>query len=282
MCIVEKTGIKIAIQPYYVMSVPVYYKEIYQRDGIAHFYDYKHESSNLKDVTAVPDACVDIICSVEKDGISADMYGTVLEKKTIHQTVGKEYFGMRFMPGYLPGMFDVSMPEVTDSVVNLYDIIKDREAAKRLRECDTPAGWKREFLRQYYMYCQKKRCDVVRGSAGSLAEYIKSRLIETGGQLGVEELSDETYYSARYLNKVLRDDMGFTPKTFARIVKFQNAIQLINSNSDVNLTDIAEYAGYYDQSHFIKEFKRFAELAPGQYQRAVKQSGYMERICVIG
>lgn len=292
MSILDRTGIKTAIQPYYVMSVPVYYKEIFQRDGIAHFYEYKHVDSKSVDadlitcgtaeVTAVPDTCVDIICSVDDDGISAEVWGTPLEKKTVHQMVGREYFGLRFAPGYMPDMLDISMAEVTDNVADFYEVIRDKEAGERMRVCQDPKQWKQIFLETYYK-SRAEACglDQTEGTK-NLAEYIKRRLIQTGGQMSAEKLAEETFYSERYVNKVLKTDMGITPKTFARIVKFQNALQMINKNDDLSLTEIAEYTGYYDQSHFIREFKKFADLAPKQYRKAVQHSGYTDRIRILG
>ena len=61
-------------------------------------------------------------------------------------------------------------------------------------------------------------------------------------------------------------------------MRFQNAIQQINCNECIQLTDVAIRLGYYDQSHFVKEFKQFTDMSPKNYQNMICNSGYRQRI----
>ncbi|HEY5825191.1 MAG TPA: AraC family transcriptional regulator, partial [Cyclobacteriaceae bacterium] len=55
-----------------------------------------------------------------------------------------------------------------------------------------------------------------------------------------------------------------TPKLYGKINRFQHSLGLINQK-DTSLTDIAYEAGYFDQSHFIREFKSFTGVTPSSY-----------------
>lgn len=65
--------------------------------------------------------------------------------------------------------------------------------------------------------------------------------------------------------QVFRQEVGMTPKQFCRVKRFQGAIQELTRTSTPDYGDIALACGYYDQAHFINEFKAFSGLTPSQY-----------------
>ena len=85
------------------------------------------------------------------------------------------------------------------------------------------------------------------------------------GQLSVYELSKRNYISVRQLERNFKTHIGISPKEYTNIVRFQNALQIIeNSNKDRSLLDIAFECGYYDHSHLTNEIKRNTGLSPSQ------------------
>jgi AraC-like DNA-binding protein len=91
---------------------------------------------------------------------------------------------------------------------------------------------------------------------------LKSRIEAAQGALRVDELCDEAGVSIRQLDRLFRQHLGISPKTFAQIVRFQTAIALLKSEPGGTLAEVAAQTGYYDQSHFVREFRRFAGSAP--------------------
>ncbi|MEC5147001.1 helix-turn-helix domain-containing protein [Chitinophaga sp. 212800010-3] len=73
--------------------------------------------------------------------------------------------------------------------------------------------------------------------------------------------------SERSLERLFHTHVGITPILFARIARFQHSLSLLRQNGSLSLTDIAHSTGYYDQSHFIRDFKLFSGASPGIYQR---------------
>jgi AraC-like DNA-binding protein len=63
---------------------------------------------------------------------------------------------------------------------------------------------------------------------------------------------------------------GYTPKEFFNIRRFYNAVRLIYK-SETSLTDICHSLGFYDQSHFIKDFKNYASLPPLKFIKGAYQ-----------
>ncbi|MBL4899627.1 MAG: AraC family transcriptional regulator, partial [Colwellia sp.] len=56
-----------------------------------------------------------------------------------------------------------------------------------------------------------------------------------------------------------------TPKQYARIIRMENARILLKNKSLQSFTEIGEVAGFYDQAHFIREFKSIIGLSPTAY-----------------
>lgn len=90
-----------------------------------------------------------------------------------------------------------------------------------------------------------------------------NRIIETRGLVDVRSLSAEFCLSHRQFERKFKEFAGFSPKTYARIARFQAALKEYGSGK--SLTDIAYDCGYYDQSHFINDFKEFSGFSPKVY-----------------
>lgn len=80
------------------------------------------------------------------------------------------------------------------------------------------------------------------------------------GHAGIDRLADEACLSRKQYERIFLSHIGITPGQFLRIIRFQHAIHLHQGNLD--LTGLAYEAGYYDQSHFIKEIKAFSGQLP--------------------
>lgn len=70
--------------------------------------------------------------------------------------------------------------------------------------------------------------------------------------------------SPRYLHKLVYQYTGLSPKSLNRINRFQLSLKLI-AQKEGSLTSIAYECGYFDQSHFIRDFKSFTGITPSDY-----------------
>lgn len=59
--------------------------------------------------------------------------------------------------------------------------------------------------------------------------------------------------------------VGLTPKYYQRILRFNDLLKKIQNEDQISWTEIAHDCGYFDQSHFIKEFKHFSGFNPKEY-----------------
>lgn len=81
----------------------------------------------------------------------------------------------------------------------------------------------------------------------------------------IAEVVERIALSPTRFIQVFREDVGMTPKLFCRVQRFQRALRLIANQSEQSWTDIALSCGYYDQAHFINDFRALAGISPSLY-----------------
>lgn len=82
---------------------------------------------------------------------------------------------------------------------------------------------------------------------------------------GVAEITEQIGYSARHASQVFSEVVGLTPKQFSRVRRFQEVLRLLEAGQQINWADLAVACGYFDQAHFIHDFRAFSGLTPGMY-----------------
>ncbi|MDD4192883.1 MAG: helix-turn-helix domain-containing protein [Mangrovibacterium sp.] len=85
------------------------------------------------------------------------------------------------------------------------------------------------------------------------------------GQIHVSRLSDELFVTGKSLERKFTALVGKTPKQFIRIVRFQEVIRSMSSPRCTNLTQLAYENGYFDQAHFVKDFKDLSGYTPKEF-----------------
>jgi len=91
------------------------------------------------------------------------------------------------------------------------------------------------------------------------------RLRESGGQLRIGGLADEVGTSRRYLEKQFGVQIGLTPKTMARVMRFESAATLMTAAPCRDLAQLAAASGYSDHAHLDREFKEFSGCTPTEF-----------------
>lgn len=91
-------------------------------------------------------------------------------------------------------------------------------------------------------------------------------IYKANGTIRISELADQLHVSQAPLEKRFRRVIGTSPKKFASIVRMKSAIN--NHNPANSLTDLGYAAGFYDQAHFIKDFRNFTGDTPSTFFKA--------------
>jgi AraC-like DNA-binding protein len=88
---------------------------------------------------------------------------------------------------------------------------------------------------------------------------------QSGGQVTVHGLADTLSLTSKTLERKFAAYLGKTPKQLIRLARFHNALICMERERNINLTDLACRSGYYDQSHFIRDFKMHSGYTPGEF-----------------
>lgn len=92
------------------------------------------------------------------------------------------------------------------------------------------------------------------------------------GNIGIDELARQVAMSPTTLRDHFKEKIGFNPKAFGRIVRFSQLNRLLCENSDIKWSALADKFEFFDQTHFIKEFKHFFGCTPSQLHKRGKLS----------
>lgn len=166
--------------------------------------------------------------------------------------------------------FQASPPEVTSRMVPLDDLA-DRgilELGDRL--ADT-LGWHRRIrLAERYVI------DRIAGATRAVKPEIlhACRMIaDSRGDLRIATIASDLGWSRKRLVSGFRDEIGLSPKLFARIVRFGHATKLAMSPEIGGWAELATACGYADQAHMTREFVEFSGAPPRRWQREIGPRG---------
>ncbi|MGD0630664.1 MAG: AraC family transcriptional regulator [Terracidiphilus sp.] len=172
-----------------------------------------------------------------------------------------DLIGVVFHPGGFAPFVSDAVDLFSNRNVGLEDVWgpSARSLRDQLREVPAPAQRLRcleEFLRQRFAG-HLPRHPIV---DFALASFQRSPGIAT-----VREVARSTGWSERRFSQVFREQVGFSPKAWTRILRFQRAVQQLHAGLDVRWAEMALDCGYYDQSHFANEFRAFSGIDATTY-----------------
>lgn len=103
-------------------------------------------------------------------------------------------------------------------------------------------------------------------------------ILAAKGQMSVKELSKQTDINRRQLERKFAVAIGLSPKQLAKIVRLQTALKMLLSGRFTSFTALAYDGEYYDQAHFIKDFREFTGRTPKEfYHHSFKMSALFYR-----
>lgn len=92
------------------------------------------------------------------------------------------------------------------------------------------------------------------------------KIIENSkGQIKTQVLAQEVCLGIKQFERIFSKHIGLNPKKFTSIVRFQNVIRMKMNDKNANMYQLAFDNGYYDQSHFIHDFKNLTGLSPRDF-----------------
>lgn len=177
----------------------------------------------------------------------------------------------RLFPYACPLFFPAPTAEFTNHATNLYEVFSDeiRSFYDQVM-CSASILDKVKELDNFLIKRLKKSEDKIRKT--SLIADICRTIFETDTKFESFDLSQKFGFSERYVQKLFRENVGLSPAALFSVTRFNKALGLILA-TDSSLTSVAYDCGYFDQAHFIKEFKRFTGIRPMQARLSLAKNG---------
>ena len=217
------------------------------------FYEIINQQQEM--ILSIPDGCVNI-WFLWKDGrCQARLIGSALAGKPSLVSNYSKCFGIKFHAGVVPEVF---LGDIGSLISNNFLIQKYQEICFVEREIECIQTFEERvlyFLEQDWIFGKNHVDRLTR----NMVREVKACL----GNVKVSELAGRMEYSRHYINEVFRRNIGMSIKQYSSIIRIQQAIRGIETR---NLDFIYEDLGYYGQSHFIREFKKYTLLTPNTFE----------------
>lgn len=170
------------------------------------------------------------------------------------------YVGVRFLPTMFPQLFKINAMELSNRYESLALVVPHLSdfISNRFYETHHPEKIKK-ILDEYFLELISKTTFDNDSRLYDALEII----LKNFGVIDIETDLD-TGISSRQLRRLFEFYIGDTAKTFSKVVRFQNILRAKPSKQSLQQNKLFFDAGYYDQSHFIKEFKNFYGVTPSK------------------
>jgi AraC-like DNA-binding protein len=159
--------------------------------------------------------------------------------------------------------FDIPMYELTNNLYSAAEIygVFGKGLLQRIINCENPL--QKVDILQVFLLQQLKKNE----QSNAIVDYSVNYISSLHGLASIKQLEQKTGYSKRYLDLLFKSHLGISPKTYATIMRFRHFYKVMSENAADESVMKAALELYYDQSHFIKEFKRYTGHSPMQYAR---------------
>lgn len=211
----------------------------------------------------IPDGCIDII--VDRKAASFSKGAFISELMTSCEVLDlwqpQSLFGIRFFAETASLFLRNPVSGFLGSPPLLSDLWGN-EAGLLVEEMMEAPGIRDmiEIVERRLLGCLQRHTSLSQGVLQTSIAY----LYAAGGNLTVRALAETLCYSERNLRRLFQHELGVSPKELAQVIRFQALLQCLYHGAPDRLTQLAHTFGYFDQPHFIKDFKRYYGLLPSQ------------------
>ncbi len=261
----------------------MYFREYYPDPFFSRFIDsYFTIDTSLvcEDITdlVVPDGTFGMLFIDSKDSIRRDLpsrkppitlcnsslFGQKTEPVNYYYTPGNtQSFGIKINPEGLPLFLESGSEDLKNLCVDLVSLSNKSllELEAKIFERDSvmeKIGVIEDFLLERISKIDSNENYLL---FTAIIEHIKAKK----GEIRFDALTHHFNLNYKKVERLFQFYLGITPKVYIRIIRFNATIHLKNQLKELNLTQLGNEAGFFDQSHFIREFKTFSTLTPKNF-----------------
>lgn len=189
------------------------------------------------------------------------LFGQTVFPDTLTITENFTLIAYFFKPYALNTLFGVSARELTDSPIDLNLLPAPVRAG--LQEQLLNAATSAEMMALLDKYVLSLTTKIK--TDARIIKYAVEKIAGAPSKKNLAEVQQELYMTGRTFQRLFEKNIGLIPTQYRRISQFNAAFRQLNGRRFKSLTDLSFQHGYADQSHFIRTFKEFTALTPGEY-----------------
>lgn len=195
--------------------------------------------------------------------ISKDfIIGSLARQIQIKPTGSMSLFGVRFTPEGLYPFLSMPPVDLSDICVEIEEVweLNGLGVSDFIHDTDPIAE---SLIQTFEKFFSRRMDDFIR-KHGMNVEKAVSIIRSHKGQIPVETLANQLQVSSRHLERKFTQLIGVPPKQLCRIFRIKNVLNHLKTTKS-DSASLALVSGYFDQAHFIHEFKFFTGQSPSNY-----------------
>ncbi len=221
----------------------------------------------------VPDGCIEMVFhfgdlykQYTENGNSiiqprCFVIGQLTKPLEIQPTGDTGIFSVRFHPnGFLP-FASIPIKEMENKAISLEKLFGTDGKGLEQNILKASATTERIKLIESFLLNRLSDNETIDRIIKSTVETI----LTANGQLSVDELSRQTNINRRQIERKFSSAIGLSPKQLSKTIRLQTTLKMLLNNQFTSLTFLAYENEYYDQAHFIKDFKEFTGYTPKEF-----------------
>jgi hypothetical protein len=171
-------------------------------------------------------------------------------------------FAVRFYPYGFANFVSIPIKNLVNKETPI-DLLFEKDEAKELEQNIIHAKDTKERIEIVEVFLLKKLKEE------STIDYIVKTTIDalflTKGNAPIKSIVKDDLSKRRHLERKFKQQIGISPKQLGKLIRLQSALKILLSQNAESLTNIAYESEYYDQAHFIKDFKEFTGTIPKEF-----------------
>jgi AraC-like DNA-binding protein len=227
----------------------------------------------------LPDGCCELIINLQEDRLDIErgeksgdfevvsgslLYGPHTRPFIINRSRPTSILGVHFHPGGLFPFINMPTDSLHNQVVTLEAIwgVQGRDLRERLLEAFS-LGERFRLIERFLL--EKWQLSYTSHTAVMWS----LNLLRTAPHQKIKNVVEQSGLSERRFSQIFREQVGMPSKRYQRLQRFQAALHMIDQKEQVDWADLAASCGYFDQAHFVHDFRSFSGFTPSGYHQHV-------------
>lgn len=221
-----------------------------------------------KYVPIVPDGCMTMVFKGDlynDEPAEGFLCGAIDEIKKLYIRPNDYYVFIRFIPGTGYSLIKNGRDagDISDTAIPIKGDVAGEEQILSVLERDISQVERAGLISKIIRVHLQKEPDRY------IIKYCTERIFKSQGNVKVEELAEETGFTARHIAKLFERCVGVSPKLYSQIIKLQASMDKIIENGDKRLVEIALDSGFFDHAHMNRMYKKLIKTSSGEFKKTL-------------